>query len=226
MKATLALLAASIGMPAHAALIINGSFEAPDVGVSYYSAGSTAITGFTVVALPGGGDIQLTDNSAFGGVGAVASDGQQYLDLTGNIGRGGGIQTDAFQTSLGQNYTTSFDLGALWISGYGSYGDVTVDAYLNGSYVRSFTKTQTLTSPGTDYGRYSFNFAGTGGATTLAYYSSQSASSSNLGVAFDNLTVDLAAVPEPASWALMLGGFGLAGAAVRRRRSRMDVMFA
>jgi hypothetical protein len=30
----------------------------------------------------------------------------------------------------------------------------------------------------------------------------------------------LAAVPEPASWALMLGGFGLLGAAVRRRRTR------
>lgn len=29
-----------------------------------------------------------------------------------------------------------------------------------------------------------------------------------------------AAVPEPASWALMLGGFGLTGAAMRRRRSQ------
>jgi hypothetical protein len=30
-------------------------------------------------------------------------------------------------------------------------------------------------------------------------------------------TIDFAAVPEPAGWALMLGGFGLAGLAVRRR---------
>jgi len=30
--------------------------------------------------------------------------------------------------------------------------------------------------------------------------------------------VDLDAVPEPATWALMLAGFGLAGTAMRTRR--------
>ncbi len=34
----------------------------------------------------------------------------------------------------------------------------------------------------------------------------------------DDMTVSLA-VPEPATWGLMIGGFGLAGAALRRRRS-------
>jgi len=34
------------------------------------------------------------------------------------------------------------------------------------------------------------------------------------------------AVPEPASWALMIGGFGLAGAAMRRRRSTVRVAYA
>ncbi len=32
-------------------------------------------------------------------------------------------------------------------------------------------------------------------------------------------TVNVAGVPEPASWALMIGGFGMAGAALRRRRT-------
>lgn len=31
-------------------------------------------------------------------------------------------------------------------------------------------------------------------------------------------SISVAAVPEPATWALMIGGFGLAGAALRRRR--------
>lgn len=44
-------------------------------------------------------------------------------------------------------------------------------------------------------------------------------------VAVDNIVFDVkavtSAVPEPASWALMIGGFGLAGAALRRRRATL-----
>lgn len=36
--------------------------------------------------------------------------------------------------------------------------------------------------------------------------------------ALDNVTIG-GAVPEPATWALMIGGFGLAGSALRRRRA-------
>jgi hypothetical protein len=36
-----------------------------------------------------------------------------------------------------------------------------------------------------------------------------------------SFTSSPAAVPEPASWALMIGGFGIAGGALRRRRSTM-----
>ena len=37
-----------------------------------------------------------------------------------------------------------------------------------------------------------------------------------------NVTVPFAAVPEPATWAMMLGGFGLAGTAMRRRRGGLS----
>ncbi len=42
---------------------------------------------------------------------------------------------------------------------------------------------------------------------------------------FDNVNVTTAAVPEPASWALMLGGFGAIGGALRSRR-KSAVSFA
>jgi len=42
--------------------------------------------------------------------------------------------------------------------------------------------------------------------------------------AFGSLTADsTGAVPEPASWAMLIAGFGLTGAAMRRRRRMVDV---
>lgn len=38
-------------------------------------------------------------------------------------------------------------------------------------------------------------------------------------VIVDNFRYEAAVVPEPAAWALLIGGFGMAGAALRRRRS-------
>jgi hypothetical protein len=63
------------------------------------------------------------------------------------------------------------------------------------------------------------NFYGTGGTvnpgflnvTSVTFYGSGSQE-------LDNITVN-GGVPEPASWAMMLGGFGLVGGAMRRRRT-------
>ena len=41
------------------------------------------------------------------------------------------------------------------------------------------------------------------------------------GVAFEFDNIAVAGVPEPATWTLMIGGFGLAGATLRRRRTAL-----
>lgn len=48
------------------------------------------------------------------------------------------------------------------------------------------------------------------------------------GVIFDNFSFDtaVAGVPEPATWAMMIGGFGLIGSAMRRRRVSTTFRFA
>ena len=65
-----------------------------------------------------------------------------------------------------------------------------------------------LPSTGFDPGRYGFNIwprSGTvGGLATISDFAPNNAT--------------LAAVPEPAAWSLMLGGFGMIGGALRRRR--------
>ena len=41
------------------------------------------------------------------------------------------------------------------------------------------------------------------------------------GYRIDSITLDAAAVPEPATWAMLIAGFGFVGAAARRRRAGM-----
>jgi hypothetical protein len=47
-----------------------------------------------------------------------------------------------------------------------------------------------------------------------------------LGSATGSGTFTITAVPEPATWALMIGGFGLIGAVARRRRGAMRLTYA
>ncbi|MDB5453794.1 MAG: hypothetical protein JWO33_2372, partial [Caulobacteraceae bacterium] len=43
---------------------------------------------------------------------------------------------------------------------------------------------------------------------------------------FDNVSLDVAAVPEPATWAMMIAGFGMIGGAMRHRRRTPAATFA
>ena len=73
------------------------------------------------------------------------------------------------------------------------------------------------TNPGTTY---SFSFVAGGSSTTLSF---SEFSDSGASPIIDNVLVTgpkaASAAPEPATWALMIGGFGLAGATLRRRRA-------
>ncbi len=60
---------------------------------------------------------------------------------------------------------------------------------------------------------------------TFANLSFATANPAAGGTFADRIVLTAAAVPEPASWALMIGGFAIAGAAMRRR-TRTAVRFA
>lgn len=54
-----------------------------------------------------------------------------------------------------------------------------------------------------------------------------SANNDSAGLRFQNISYNsVAAVPEPASWALMIAGFGIAGASMRRRRTTVRLSYA
>lgn len=72
----------------------------------------------------------------------------------------------------------------------------------------------TLTVTGCSWTKYTLNFTGTARSIVLG----------GSGSYFDNVTFGAGggpatgSVPEPASWAMLIAGFGLTGAAMRRRR--------
>lgn len=130
--------------------------------------------------------------------------------------------------SNGSTTITLFD--RLGVSGSGVGNSMN----FSGSY--SFSDSATLTLPefnnGTDItpGAYlpaqalsAFNGLNTAGTWTLSIGDYAQADTGRLGSW--RLDVDYAtagAVPEPATWAMMIGGFAFAGAAMRRRRTAVS----
>ncbi|WP_213981904.1 PEPxxWA-CTERM sorting domain-containing protein [Sphingomonas sp. dw_22] len=64
-------------------------------------------------------------------------------------------------------------------------------------------------------------FAHTGSSLTIAFRAAGSGWQGGTDESWGLDSFKVTAVPEPASWAMMIGGFGLAGAAIRRRRSKL-----
>lgn len=218
-----AAVAATLGM-AHAAsaseLLVNGSFEdvgnAQPQGWGGYTFGyDTGVTGTDMFggpnALPGWtvnfGNVDVT---GLGSPWGPAADGNNSLDING--WEAGSI-SQTFNTVAGATYTVSFDYSrnaagapdpAIATVTAGGQG-VTVIAPNDGSLGSEYNF---IWKP------VSFTFVGSGAATTLT---ATAITGTNGGVFFDNFQVN-GAVPEPATWALMIGGFGLAGAALRARR--------
>jgi hypothetical protein len=91
---------------------------------------------------------------------------------------------------------------------YGITGGLSFDGSVNNVYYGTQLYSGSETAPTFLAGTYTLTRYGTGEIGTLVISD-----------------VSGGAVPEPASWALMLGGFGLVGGAMRRRQ-RMAVRFA
>jgi hypothetical protein len=105
----------------------------------------------------------------------------------------GYIPDDVYTLSGDFLGTTSFYEGsASAVQATGSYGYAWTDS--------SYSKIALWVAPGT----YSFSITGNGAGGTP----------SGLGV-----RLDVAAVPEPASWVMMVAAFGIVGATLRRRRA-------
>lgn len=202
MRTLLAAAAAFALLPASAsaAEFVNGSFEngiAPGSFTTVAGGNTTAITGWTV-----------TGNSVdYIGSYWTAQNGSRSIDLNGN-GQGGIQQT--FDTIDGILYNVSF-----WLAGNPDGAPITKSVIVSATGAASAAYNFTFTGfnkSNMGWNNYTYSFVAGGPSTTLSF-ASQDATS--FGAALDNVSV--AAVPEPATWAMMILGFGFVGGSMRRR---------
>ncbi len=187
-------------------LIQNGGFDGPnppDGGFQTVGVGNLAIPEWDVIA----GNVDWIRGYW------ESSDGDGYsIDLNGNNSAGTIGQTIA--TTIGRLYTLRFDL-----SGNPDIGSATRVALVGangpiGSESYTFT-----TGPSPLNNRANMNwsprtltFTATSTSTLITF---ASANSGSWGPAIDNVSV---MVPEPATWAMMILGFGGVGTMLRSRR--------
>lgn len=215
MRKLLVLLTALAALPTAALadnLLVNGDFE-----------GSTS--NFTTP--PGWYNIGHTEGViAYDLVGQPDFDGEQMY-VTGGVSSSGflfpgeGIGQNV-ATTVGDIYKLSFGYtgencpgcSTVFTVAIGSFTmDYTIDADANGFFRRPFTVAEIS------------DYVATGGLTAITFTLK---STTNLGnndpiidrVIFERTgTTNLPGVPEPATWATMVLGFGLMGGVVRRRRA-------
>ena len=223
----------SITTPASANLLINGGFEAaPTTGYQFdatapgghvqsFSGGplisSQYLPGWTL-AKPFESDLHRAP-SAYGGYPAAAAEGQQYLALnwspavfllTNTVSQSFTLGAGATGLDLSLSMATEVGFGAspLTASIYSPVGTLLASsgAFYNTAGPRAWDAKAWSTSLGA--GNYVLQLYGVGA-----------------GNAWDVLVDDVVltqvdgagAIPEPATWAMMIAGFGMAGSVLRRR---------
>jgi len=194
----------ALSAPANAVnLLVNGDFEA---STSNYA------------TPPGWTNIGHTEGVINYSIGPVpAYDGSYFYDLggygdsNGPVGDGIG-QTVA--TNIGGNYTLTFGLSSEDVQGN---SQLTV-------YIGSLATVYDLTSTGTYFQKgfttYSIDYTATASSTWIRFIETANPSGGNNDPLIDGVSFTGGgggAVPEPATWALMLIGFGTIGGAMRRR---------
>ena len=214
-KILLAFVAlAALPAAAHASnLLTNGDFEASSSHFTtppgWYNIGHTeGVISYAELGLPAfdGAEVYVT--------GGVSSNG--FLNPGEGIGQN-------VATTAGDIYALSFGY-----TGENCPGCTTVFTVNIGAYSQDFT----IVADDSGFFHKAFtvatiaDYVATGGTTAITFTMKSETNPGNNDPIFDRVifertgTTNLpGGVPEPAAWALLLGGFGLAGGMLRRQRA-------
>ncbi len=227
MRLSLSLAAAMVAVaaPANAASVLfSQNFDSLPVGVP-----AASVPGFTI-----SGGVDVVQSGTFS-IDCVGGSGK-CLDLAGSPGPGavtsnainflGGRRIDvSFAVSGNQRTGATDNFGLLLTFGQPTGGCcVDVDS---GPASFNFASWQSVLNQNPyaeaiagdrPFITYSGWFIADQSGTFTLTFSGEGIGNVNIGPILDNVLVTQAAVPEPASWAMLIAGFGLVGAARRNRR--------
>ncbi len=171
---------------------------------------STTVTGWTV----GGVGVDWLSSPDY-----AAHDGVHAIDL-GYFDNGAGTITTSISTVIGATYSLSFLAAA--VPGYPSYtnaGHVSAGSLWNQAFAPAFSDPHDFAHQ--VYEDYAFSFTALNSTTSISF--SADTISTSYGPVIDQVSVSLLSspggVPEPATWALMILGFGAIGCVARRSRA-------
>ncbi len=199
MKALAAIAAFAVLCPAaHASveLIHNGGFESAGGFSGGFETIESGLDGWTI-----GGSVDLINTYW------TPASGSYSLDLNGG---GAGSISQSFATVVGQTYNVSFSLAGNPVGGGDKFFYVSVNAPV--TYTFDITG---KTTANMGWVTKTFSFVATSGASTLSFVGNPY--HSYYGAALDNISV-VAAVPEPATYGMLLVGLGMVGGLARRRK--------
>jgi choice-of-anchor C domain-containing protein len=193
---------------AQAAAIVNGGFADGEIAPN----GSFQTVGVSTGVIPGWSVVSGNVDWIRGY--CQSSDGDGFsVDLNGDAP---GAIAQTIATVAGQTYHLTFDMSANPDIG----SDTRVILANTGGDPTTFTYSFTVgpnSRSSMNWVSQSLDFTATGSSTQIEF-ASGSTDQCCYGAAIDNVAISGGAVPEPASWALMLTGFFGMGSVLRRQR--------
>ena len=223
-----ALASIALASPAAATVVYSNNFNAENGGnsaLNYNGFNGLTVTDGTV-DLVRSGDFGIT---CAGGAGSC-------VDLDGSTGDAGLTSSGSYAFNAGDRvglsflfsgnqrggavdfFRTRFDFASTVAGVFGSES-TTLGSQNYGAFNTSGALRIDIFNIPSNFAMTDFEFYFIANNAGTVNFTFEDFGNDNIGVIIDNVVLDVTGVPEPSVWAMMILGFGVVGAATRKRRA-------